>query len=108
MWFIGGGGDEIPDGRWRASNGYVFAEKGKWNYQRVLLRQQGEAASQVERAARRIFFFFVGSVFLKGYLRFESGLERWARVRVACLSSFHCQTLTVPAFSSFRRFSGAL
>ena len=64
MWFIGGGGDGIPDGRLRAPNGYVIAKKGKWKYQRVLRRQQGDAASQVERTARR--FFFVGSVFFEG------------------------------------------
>jgi len=69
-----------------------------------------KAKQQVKWSVRLdgIFLFCGFCVFLKGYLRFESGLERWARVRVACLSTFHCQTLTVHAFSSFRRFWGAL
>ena len=50
--------------------------------------------------------FSLWVLFLKDYLRSESRLERWARVRVACL--FHCQALTVPAFHSLRRISGAL
>ena len=53
-------------------------------------------------------FFLLELLFLKGYLGFESGLERRARMRDACLSTFLYHTLTAPASNSFRRILGAL
>ena len=55
MWFIGGGGDEIPDGRWRASNGYVIVEKESGNISVCFV--VNKAKQQVKWSVRLDEFF---------------------------------------------------
>ena len=106
MRFIGGGGGEIPDvraglrGCWfvivKQSSSLRIADTGSSGADKCWACCAGEIS------------FLLELLFLKGYLRFESGLERRARMRDACLSTFLCHTFTAPASNSFRRILGAL
>ena len=105
MRFIGGGGDEITDVR-AGLRGCWFVVVEQSSPSRIA--DTGRAVQISDERAVQAGFLFVGVVFFKGYLTFESGLERRVRMRDACLSTFVCHTLTAPASNSFRRISGAM